>query len=101
MLGNAQPAWHFSSQRPSSPRPTDSEARRPSCAGHRAVQRAPDCLTLVQAVEHVVEHDRQAGRSEPARGRLAMYSMTSSSIHRTARSPTRMGFGNRDSAIRS
>ena len=42
-----------------------------------------------------------AGRSEPARGRLAMKSSTSCSTQRTARVPTRVGFGNRDSAIRA
>ena len=42
---NAQPAWHFRSQRPSSPRPTASDARRSACAGHRAVQPAPDLRT--------------------------------------------------------
>ena len=54
----------------------------------------------VLPVERISDHPGYAaGRSEPARGRLAMKSSTSCSTQRTARLPIQMGFGNLDSAI--
>ena len=47
----------------------------------------------------VVQGRYSVGRSEPARGRVAMKSSTACSTHRTARLPMRTGFGNLDSPL--
>ncbi len=53
-------------------RPTDGETRRSSWTGQRARQCAPDCLTPSRRSSRSSSMVAYAGRSEPARGRLAM-----------------------------
>ena len=65
---------------------------RPQVLGRSSTPQVP-VLPVVWTVDRP---GYAAGRSEPARGRLAMKSSTSCSTHRTARLPTRIGFGNRE-----